>query len=127
MAYIKGEWWVLCDQCQRSMLASKAAKRWDGAIVHADPNEGCWETRHPQEFVRPVRDQFPLPFTRPDNEGLEPTLTVNDCAWLTFMYTDNVKVNDATANVTIYKEYMTGPVVVPDGITVTVQCEWIID
>ena len=67
--YIPGDWWVLCDACQRKVRASQVTKDWKGRIVHADPNEGCFETRHPQEFVRAVKDNHPLPFVRPDNDG----------------------------------------------------------
>lgn len=28
--------------------------------------KGCWEIRHPQEFIRPVPDQQKLPWTRPE-------------------------------------------------------------
>lgn len=69
--YIPGDWWLLCDQCQRKMRFSASTKRWDGLIVHSDPNEGCFETRHPQEFVRSVPDQHPLPVVRPDNDGVD--------------------------------------------------------
>lgn len=27
---------------------------------------GCWETRHPQELVRPLPEQQKLPWTRPE-------------------------------------------------------------
>ena len=66
-----GDWYVICDQCARKAWASEMTTRWDGKIVHADPEEGCWETRHPQEFIRPVKDNYPLPFVRPDSEGTE--------------------------------------------------------
>lgn len=70
--YIPGDWWVLCDACQRKVRSSKVSKRpTDGLLVHSDPAEGCWETRHPQEFVRSVPDNQPLPFTRPDNDGVD--------------------------------------------------------
>lgn len=83
--YKPGDWWLLCDQCQRKMRYSQSTKRWDGLIVHADPNEGCFETRHPQEFVRAVRDNFPLPITRPDNDGIDLEVSISslvtDAAW----------------------------------------------
>ena len=123
--YIPGDWWVLCDVCQRKMRASKATKRWDGLIVHADPNEGCWETRHPQEFVRPVKDNFPLPFVRPDNEGVEATLAIDcSCHYLTIVpYL-------IEANLIIYKGYTLAPasgVLIVSPAIVTVHCEWQID
>jgi len=98
MSYIPGEWWVLCDACQRKTYASKVARRpTDGLLVHADPNEGCWESRHPQEFVRAVPDNGPLPFVRPNNDGIDGDFTVHsiieNAAWAviptgTFQTTD---------------------------------------
>lgn len=76
--YIPGEWWVICDQCGRKLRASKMAKRWDGLMVHADPAEGCMETRHPQDFVRGVDDSNPLPFTRVEPADVEVTFTVHE-------------------------------------------------
>ena len=75
MSYKPGDWWVVCDQCGRKAYASKMTKRWDNLIVHADPAEGCFETRHPQEFVRGQKDQPKLPFTRPEPEEVEVDIT----------------------------------------------------
>lgn len=75
--YKPGDYWMLCDQCQLKMRASESGKRWDGLIVHKDPKRGCMESRHPQEFVRAVPDQKPLPVVRPDNDGLEPTVEIS--------------------------------------------------
>lgn len=120
--YKPGDWWLLCDQCHRKMRYSESTRRWDGLIVHADLNEGCFETRHPQDFVRSVRDMFPLPVVRPDNEGIESTLSIN-C--------DNIywtPVDGQPVMVTyIGKGYTTGPVFIDAGWTVTVLCEWIIN
>lgn len=83
--YKPGDHWLLCDQCQRKMRFSQSTKRWDGLIVHRDPSEGCWETRHPQDFVRPVKDNFPLPVVRPDNDGIDGAFTphsiISTAAW----------------------------------------------
>lgn len=70
--YQAGTWYLICDQCGLKMRSTEMTKRWDGLIVHADPSRGCLESRHPQEFVRSVRDNFPLAVIRPDSEGLEP-------------------------------------------------------
>jgi hypothetical protein len=75
--YIAGDWWVLCQQCHRKMRASQSTKRWDNLIVHKDPAEGCFETRHPQEFVRAVPDSLPLPFVSPDNDGIDIEVTID--------------------------------------------------
>lgn len=69
--YIPGEWNVICDQCGRQFKASALRKRWDGFMVCQDD----WETRHPQDFVRPVQDNKPLPWTRPEPEDGEVEVT----------------------------------------------------
>ena len=48
----KGDNWAVCDVCGREFLASTLMKRWDGLVVCKDD----WEPRHPQEFVRAVKD-----------------------------------------------------------------------
>lgn len=48
----KGDNWAVCDVCGREFLASTLMKRWDGLVVCADD----WEPRHPQEFVRAVKE-----------------------------------------------------------------------
>ena len=60
--YVPGDWAAICDQCGMKYKASQLRKRYDGFMVcSAD-----WETRHPQEFVRAVPDNRPLPWTRPE-------------------------------------------------------------
>lgn len=57
-----GEWNALCDECGFKFKSSDLRKRWDGLMVCPDD----WETRHPQDFLRPITDEYPLPWTRPD-------------------------------------------------------------
>jgi hypothetical protein len=121
MGYKPGDWWVLCDVCSRKRYASQVKKRWDGLMVC----EEDWETRHPQEFVRPINDQRPLPFVRPDNEGIEATLAV-DCS--AHYFVDVPYLIESSRE--IYKGYTLPPAVgvtISDGATVTVYCTWIID
>jgi hypothetical protein len=59
-----GDWNAICDVCGLKYKASELKERWDGLRVCADD----WEPRHPQELIRPVPDQQPLPWTRPDND-----------------------------------------------------------
>lgn len=119
--YIPGTWYVLCDACQRKVRSSKVAYRWDGLLVHADPNEGCWETRHEQEFVRAVPDNKPLPFVRPDNEGIEATL-VFDCTSEGFIYVDrSLFAEDLVTNV--YNWRVVGPVEVAGTVNIVCTLE----
>jgi hypothetical protein len=59
--YKAGDWWILCDVCNRKIEASKSKLRWDGFRVCADD----WETRQPQDFVKPMLDKISVPFSRP--------------------------------------------------------------
>ena len=59
--YKSGEWNVTCDVCSRKIKSGNARKRWDGFIVC----EGCYEERHPQDFVRARVDKISVPFQRP--------------------------------------------------------------
>jgi hypothetical protein len=61
-SFAPGEWNAICDQCGGKFKASQLLLQWDNARVC----EGCYDPRHPQEFVRPVTDPSPVPWTRPD-------------------------------------------------------------
>jgi len=54
---------AVCDQCGFTFRAHQLRKRWDGMMVC----EKDWEPRHPQDFIKAVPDQLPLPYVRPDN------------------------------------------------------------
>ena len=59
--YVSGDWNVVCDSCSVKIKASKTKRRWDGFQVCP----ACFETRHPQDFVRARQDKISVPFTRP--------------------------------------------------------------
>lgn len=52
---------MICDVSGRKMKASQAMRRWDNAMVHPDH----WEPRHPQDYVKGVRDEQSVPVARP--------------------------------------------------------------
>lgn len=52
MAYIPGDYWMVCEVCGFEYRSSRMRKRWDGANVC----EKDWEQRHPQEFMTYVSD-----------------------------------------------------------------------
>jgi len=58
-----GSYNAICDVCGFKFKASELSKRWDGAMV----DRACFETRHPQEFVRARPARKPLKLTRPDS------------------------------------------------------------
>ena len=62
-----GQWNVICDQCGVKRKSDQVTKRWDGLIVcKTEVRSGCFEHRHPQDFVRTVVDNQSVEFTRPE-------------------------------------------------------------
>ena len=59
--YVSGEWNLCCDVCSKKIKSGIAKQRWDGFITCPS----CFETRHPQDFVRARQDKISVPFTRP--------------------------------------------------------------
>ena len=59
--YISGEFNLTCDRCSKKIKAHQAKHEWTGFIVCGD----CYETRHPQDFVKAQTDKITVPFTRP--------------------------------------------------------------
>lgn len=64
--FAPGLWNAICDRCGRKFKSSRLRATWDGLMVC----ERDWEPRHPQDFVRAVRDFIAPPWTRPDTPGL---------------------------------------------------------
>jgi hypothetical protein len=64
--YVKGDWKAICDICGRVYLGSQLRKRWDGFMVCPD----CFETRHPQDFVRGIVDTQIPPYVRPESQDI---------------------------------------------------------
>lgn len=62
--YHLGDWLATCFECNRKMLASTLKKHWRGYYVC----EACWESRHPQDFVRGVPESPAPPWTQPQWE-----------------------------------------------------------
>jgi len=61
-AYLKGDFWRICEECGFKKRASQTRKRWGGLIVCDDD----WEERHPQDFVKGVIDRQSVPDPRPE-------------------------------------------------------------
>jgi hypothetical protein len=70
-----GDWNAICDVCGFKHKASELKARWDGLMTCPR----CWETRHPQEFLRAIPDQQKLPWTRPEAVDQFVTLS-NGCS-----------------------------------------------
>lgn len=66
-----GEYNAICDVCGFKRKDNQLIPRWDGLMVCSPiVKQGCWEPRHPQDFIRPIPDQKALPWTRPENIDL---------------------------------------------------------
>lgn len=58
-----GDYFCRCDRTGFKVPASEVVRQWDGSIVW----NRVAESRHPQDFVRGVREDTSLPFSRPVN------------------------------------------------------------
>ena len=58
--YKPGDWNAICDICGFEYKASELRKQWDG--IMACPKD--WTPRQPQDFVRGVKDDQHVPWTR---------------------------------------------------------------
>lgn len=76
MPYIPGDYWVICDVCGFKKRRSQTKKRWDGALVC----EKDWEPRHPQDFVRNVKDHQAVADPRPELQTMIYETTLKSAA-----------------------------------------------
>jgi hypothetical protein len=58
----KFDWNAICDRCGFKFKASKLQKEWDNLYVCRQ----CYEERHPQDFLKAVKDPQKVPIVRPD-------------------------------------------------------------
>lgn len=56
-----GSWNFICDNCGTVHKASESLLQWNNLRVCRE----CWEPRNPQDFVRPIPDPKPIPWSRP--------------------------------------------------------------
>jgi hypothetical protein len=72
--FIKGDWNVIDDRTGRKRKASHMLKEWTGRVVHRKE----WESRHPQDFVRGVRDKQNPPVRMVTSEETDGFLGPNE-------------------------------------------------
>lgn len=60
-----GTWATICDRCGFRFPSDQLLKEWDNLMVCDE----CFETRHPQDFLRGVPDNPAPPWTRPEPEA----------------------------------------------------------
>jgi hypothetical protein len=117
----KGNYNTICDECGLKFKASALRRRWDGAMV----DSACFESRHPQEFIRAKKDSKVLSYIRTDTDGVDVSPVLN-CAGLTFQDISAAGLNSLLGDdLTVYKMRVvpTGTITVPAGTTLTVLCE----
>lgn len=59
-----GDWNSVCSLCGHKFKASELSKHWQGFYRC----KTCWEPRHPQDFVRGVKDDQSVPWSQPSND-----------------------------------------------------------
>lgn len=122
-----GEWLVVCDRCGWKRFASQVTETWDGLIVCSPSvKEGCFETRHPQDFIKQIKDDSSVPFirSRPTDVYVSGGPEFNCDASEEIQISRTFLLNLGTY--TIYKASTIGPVEVT-GTTITVVCTWTIN
>jgi len=58
-----GDYFVICDRCGFKRYRSQCKKEWTGLIVCSDT---CFDHKHPQLTIKPVKDQHAVPDARPE-------------------------------------------------------------
>ena len=95
--YLSGEFNLTCDRCSKKIKAHQAKHEWTGFIVCGD----CYETRHPQDFVKAKTDKLTVPFQRPIPElaflhllPIFDSVTVTDSSTIQFTVDYNRDITD---------------------------------
>lgn len=77
--YEHGQHNVLCDRCGFKYKARQLRLEWNGLrTCHGEGTNGCWEVRHPQEFIKGKEDRQAPPWTRPEPEDSFPANITGD-------------------------------------------------
>ncbi len=68
-----GSWNVYCDRCRRKYKNYDLRKEWTGLMVC----ERCWDPRHPQDFIKPAKEDIAPEYARPTRGEIDggPTYT----------------------------------------------------
>lgn len=69
-------WKTICDRCGFEYYNHQLQKEWNGLMVC----RACYSPRHPQDFVRAVKDEQAVPWSRPEAPD---TFTGPTCTLLT--------------------------------------------
>ena len=121
-----GEWLVTCDRCGWKRFASQVTETWDGLIVcKPSIKNGCFETRHPQDFIKQIKDDSSVPFIR----SRPADVYASDAAEFNCTTAEEVAVQQSAVQnmglVYINKGLSYGPITVINT-EVIVNCTWTI-
>jgi len=86
--YKAGDFNLTCDWCGLKIKASTARKTWDGYYVCPEH----WEPRQPLDFLKGIKDDQSVPFSRPQADHPIPLKTTT----YTVLTTDTTVYADAT-------------------------------
>ena len=59
-----GRWSAICDVCGFRFHSNELQLRWDGLRTCRKD----WETRHPQDYIKAIKDDITPPWVRPEAE-----------------------------------------------------------
>ena len=62
--YADGDWNAICEVCGFKYKASMLKTRWDGVKTCWK----CWEPRQPQDFVKGIKDDPSVPWSRDEGQ-----------------------------------------------------------
>lgn len=72
MTYEAGQWKAVCDRCGHDYKARQLRLEWTGLrVCHGADTNGCWEPRHPQDYLRGKADRQAPPWTRPEQAEID--------------------------------------------------------
>ena len=94
-SYKMGDWYALCDRCQKKFYASQLKKEWTGWRVC----KSCFDPKHPQESLKGKKDNENVPWTRPDSNANTNVTTVDGNTLISDNYYDTVSDADKTLTV----------------------------
>ena len=57
---------AICDRCGQKFKNSELKTEWAGARVCGPTGNDCFETRHPQDFLKAMKDRQTVPNARPE-------------------------------------------------------------
>ena len=67
--FVMGAHNAQCDRCGWKYKNFQLRKEWNGLrTCHGGGTNNCWEERHPQDFVRGVRDSQKPAWVRPESD-----------------------------------------------------------